>query len=382
MSEQLVNLAGIMGKDVLNLSDGTLLGKVQGVVIGEDNKVCGVKLRKKALGGAVMVIPFAAVKAFGSMVTVMTAEETVEGRDFLGKTVITMDGTTLGRVWELAFDAATGEVKEVMLKGSLLSERLDDKGVLPGDKIVCFGKDVVIAAEGVQLEDIQTPEEDFYGDGQAVDELLNEMDAAESMDEMDAADFSEESYEEVFDDMTESISKTIERTIRRVKDEVTSDKFKEQTEKFIDNFGEQTKGLLGELREKIKQIDTDSIKEEIKSKVAQKDEHEELAFMIVGQLKGKTVAKPLLNEDGTAIVWPGQVIGLKEAKQAIQVGKLQELLELATVSLYQEEAEAEAAEAEIEVEIIVAEGDEEVSEDEEAFIQETVAQMEEAEKNE
>ena len=100
--------------------------------------------------------------------------------------------------------------------------------------------------------------------------------------------------------------------------------------------------------------------------------------MIVGQLKGKTVEKPLLNEDGTAIVWPGQVIGLKEAKQAIQAGKLQELLELATVSLYQEEVK----EDEIEVEIIVAEGDSESSEDEEAFIQETVAQMEEAEKNE
>ena len=378
MSEQLVNLGSIMGKDVLNLTDGTLLGKVQSVVIGEDNKVSGIKVRKKAIGSGVMVIPFAAVKAFGSMVTVLSAEETTDGRDFLGKTVITMDGTTLGRVWELAFDAATGEVKEVMLKGSLLSERLDDKGVLPGEKIVCFGKDVVIAAEGINMEDFQVPQEEFYGDGQAVDDLLNEMDATEAGEDLEADDIIEESYEEVFDDMTESISKTIERTIRRVKDEVTSDKFKEQTEKFIDNFGEQTKGLLSELREKIKQIDTDSIKEEIRSKVGQKDEHEELAFMIVGQLKGKTVEKPLLNEDGTAIVWPGQVIGLKEAKQAIQAGKLQELLELATVSLYQEEVK----EDEIEVEIIVAEGDSESSEDEEAFIQETVAQMEEAEKNE
>ena len=44
-----------------------------------------------------------------------------------------------------------------------------------------------------------------------------------------------------------------------------------------------------------------------------------------------------MDEDGNVIVWPGQIIGKEEVKQALRSGKLQELLDAATVSLLEEE---------------------------------------------
>lgn len=370
MGEQLINLGSIMGKDVLNLADGAFIGKIQGVVIGQENKVSGIKLKRKGLGGSASMIPFANVKAFGNMVTVMGTDGIADGKEVLGKSVITADGISLGRVWELSFDAETGVVEEIVLKGSLLKERFDDKGILSGAKILSFGKDAVIAMEGTSLEDVEDIQEDMYGDWQAVDEALNELDAEEAAEGAQDGAEKEESFEEVFDEMTESLGKTLERTIRRVKDEVTSEKFKDQTEKFIDTFSEQTKGLLGDLREKIKQVDTETLKEEIKSKVSRKDnQEEELAFVIVGQLQGKTVEKPLLDGEGNSIIWPGQIIGLEEVKKAIRGGKLQELLDLATVSLHEPVQPKESTEADL-------------TPEDSAFIQEEIQQMKQAEQNE
>ena len=112
----------------------------------------------------------------------------------------------------------------------------------------------------------------------------------------------------------------------------------------------------------------------------------------------------MLDEDGNVVVWPGQIIGKEEIKAALRGGKLQDLLDMATVSLLKEEPavsmeEAEDEEPEIEVEVIVdeafaaEESDEtepeievevfveepELSEEDAAFIAEEAAKMEQAE---
>ena len=155
------------------------------------------------------------------------------------------------------------------------------------------------------------------------------------------------------------------------------------------------------MREWVKNIDTDSIK----SKITRKEEPEDvLAADLVSQLENLTVEKPVLDEDGNVVVWPGQIIGKEEIKAALRGGKLQDLLDMATVSLLKEEPavsveEAEDEEPEIEVEVIVdeafaaEESDEtepeievevfveepELSEEDAAFIAEEAAKMEQAE---
>ena len=386
----LVNVGSIMGKDILNLADGTMIGKVCGVALTPDNKVAGLKVKEKKFMGNVNIVPFENVKAFGATITLndIDGAACAEIRDAIGKNVITADGNLLGRVEELAFDSENGQVAEIVIKGELMETMVGGRGILPGEKIVSFGKDVVVAAENITAEDFHIPAEEFYGDWKTMDEVLEEIESADDVS-FDEDGFEQQSEEEQVESTIEGITKTMEDAFNKLKDEVTSDKFKEQTDRFIDRFGDEAKNLFNEMRLWVKNIDTDGLKEDIKSKINRREEPEDvLAADLVAQLEDLTVEKPVLDEDGNVIVWPGQIIGKEEVKTALRCGKLQDLLDLATVSLLEErETAAEAAEditeptAEKAEDTAVKEAEEEqpVSEEDAAFIAEEAAKMEEAE---
>lgn len=398
---ELMNLGSIMGKELLNLSDGTMLGKVCGVVLTPDCKVAGLKVRERKLMGNTTTVAFENVKAFGATITLHGVSSVLvpETRNVLGKNVITADGNLLGRVEELAFDIETGTVEEIVIQGELMDTMLGGRGILPGDRLLRFGKDVVIAAENITAEDFQQPEEAFYGDWKAMDEVLNEIDretaASETVDEESEKAFRVETT-------IDGLTKTVEETIQKLKEEVTSDRVKEQTDRLIDRIGEETKTLFNEVRLLVKNIDTETLK----NKVGRKDTPEDsLAADLEEQLKGLTVEKPVLDVDGNVVAWPGQVLDREKIKTALRVGVLQELLDLATVHLespvsdVDEEETTEAVqsdtveviaseEPEIEVEIIVddyveldvdVEAANETVSDEDAFIAEEAAKMAEAE---
>lgn len=383
----LINIGSIMGKEILNLADGTMIGKVYGVALTSDKKVAGLKVKEKKFMGNVNIVPFENVRAFGATITVNDVDGATcaEIRDALGKNVITADGNLLGRVEELAFDEKSGEVAEIVIRGELMDTMTGGRGILPGEKIVSFGKDVVIAAENITAEDFHIPAEEFYGDWKSVDEMLDEIDAVDgvSFDE----DGFEEKVEEPLEKTIDGFTKAMEDAVGKLKDEVTSDKFKEQTERFIDRFGEEAKGLFNEMRDWVKNIDTDGLKEDIKNKMNRREEPEDvLAADLVQQLEDLTVEKPLLDEEGNVIVWPGQIIGKEEIKTALRSGKLQDLLDLATVSLLEdakpaaEEYEEDTAPAETGAEEDAAcEEKAPLSEEDAAFIAEEAAKIEEAE---
>lgn len=383
----LINIGSIMGKEILNLADGTMIGKVYGVALTSDKKVAGLKVKEKKFMGNVNIVPFENVRAFGATITVNDVDGATcaEIRDALGKNVITADGNLLGRVEELAFDEKSGEVAEIVIKGELMDTMTGGRGILPGEKIVSFGKDVVIAAENITAEDFHIPAEEFYGDWKSVDEMLDEIDAVDgvSFDE----DGFEERVEEPLEKTIDGFTKAMEDAVGKLKDEVTSDKFKEQTERFIDRFGEEAKGLFNEMRDWVKNIDTDGLKEDIKNKMNRREEPEDvLAADLVQQLEDLTVEKPLLDEEGNVIVWPGQIIGKEEIKTALRSGILQDLLDLATVSLLEdakpaaEEYEEDTAPAETGAEEDAAcEEKAPLSEEDAAFIAEEAAKIEEAE---
>ena len=401
---ELINIGSIMGKELLNLSDGTMVGKVCGVVLTPDCKVAGLKVRERKLMSGTITVAFENIKSFGATITLHGVSNVMaqETRTVLGKNVITADGNLLGRVEELAFDMETGIVEEVVIQGELMDTMLGGRGILPGDKLLNFGKDVVIAVDNITAADFQQPEEGFYGDWKAMDEVLDsiESETAEVFDEQDAAaDNTEKSSR--LENTIDGLTKTLEETIQKLKDEVTSDRVKDQTDRLIDRVGEETKNIFNELRLMVKNIDTEAIK----NKIGRKDTPEDtLAADLEEQMKGLTVEKPVLDADGNVIAWPGQTLDKEKIKIALQAGALQELLDFATVSLEQapsEEVQPESVEVvseeepEIEVEIIVddilevaetAEDivvEETISEDvlseEDAFIAEEAAKMEAAE---
>ena len=401
---ELINIGSIMGKELLNLSDGTMVGKVCGVVLTPDCKVAGLKVRERKLMSGTITVAFENIKSFGATITLHGVSNVMaqETRTVLGKNVITADGNLLGRVEELAFDMETGIVEEVVIQGELMDTMLGGRGILPGDKLLNFGKDVVIAVDNITAADFQQPEEGFYGDWKAMDEVLDsiESETAEVFDEQDAAaDNTEKSSR--LENTIDGLTKTLEETIQKLKDEVTSDRVKDQTDRLIDRVGEETKNIFNELRLMVKNIDTEAIK----NKIGRKDTPEDtLAADLEEQMKGLTVEKPVLDADGNVIAWPGQVLDKEKIKIALQAGALQELLDFDTVSLEQApsaEVQPESVEVvseeepEIEVEIIVddilevaetAEDivveetiSEEVLSEEDAFIAEEAAKMEAAE---
>ena len=406
---ELINIGSIMGKELLNLSDGTMVGKVCGVVLTPDCKVAGLKVRERKLMSGTITVAFENIKSFGATITLHGVSNVMaqETRTVLGKNVITADGNLLGRVEELAFDMETGIVEEVVIQGELMDTMLGGRGILPGDKLLNFGKDVVIAVDNITAADFQQPEEGFYGDWKVMDEVLDaiESETAEVFgDEDAAADNAEKSSR--LENTIDGLTKTLEETIQKLKDEVTSDRVKDQTDRLIDRVGEETKNIFNELRLMVKNIDTEAIK----NKIGRKDTPEDtLAADLEEQMKGFTVEKPVLDADGNVIAWPGQILDKEKIKIALQAGVLQELLDFATVSLEQApsaEVQQESVEVvseeepEIEVEIIVddilevaetaedivveeAVSEEVVSEDvlseEDAFIAEEAAKMEAAE---
>lgn len=397
---ELINIGSIMGKELLNLSDGTMLGKVCGVVLTPDCKVAGLKVRERKLMGSTTTVAFENIKAFGATITLHGATNVMapETRTVLGKNVITADGNLLGHVEELAFDAETGAVAEIVIQGELMDTMLGGRGILPGEKLLSFGKDVVVADENITAEDFQKPEEGFYGDWKAMDEVLDEIDGDNAQEDANTESADADKASRV-ESTIDGLTRTVEETIQKLKDEVTSDRVKDQTDRLIDRIGEETKNLFNEVRLLVKNIDTDSLK----SKIRKDTPEDSLAADLEEQLQGLTVEKPVLDADGNVVAWPGQVIDKEKIKTALRAGVLQELLDMTIVKLEQEPAADTAEEPEIEVEIIVEDmvedddtevsteepeieveisvGEDAVAADaeEEAFIAEEAAKMEAAE---
>ena len=90
---ELINIGSIMGKELLNLADGTMLGKVCGVVLTPDCKVAGLKVRERKLMGSTVTVAFENVKSFGATITLHGVSNVLaaETRTVLGKNVITAD---------------------------------------------------------------------------------------------------------------------------------------------------------------------------------------------------------------------------------------------------------------------------------------------------
>lgn len=381
---KLINIGSIMGKNILDVTEGSMIGKVSGVALAQDNKVAGLKVKQKKFMGTAMLVPFENVKAFGPTITLTGVEGSVytELREAIGKEVITADGNLLGRVEEFAFDSETGVVEEVVIKGDLVENMIGGRGILAGSKILTFGKDVVVADENLSADDFRVPEEDFYGDWKMMDEMLDEIDDNDQEADDDRDEDDSEGERQGVEGTIDGITKTVGETFSKLKDEVTSDRFQEQTDRFIDRFSEETKSLFNILRLRVKNFDMDEFKEDLKNRMNHREEPEDiLAADLAAQLNDLTVEKPVLDEEGNVIVWPGQIIGKEEIKVALRSGKLQDLLDLATVSLLNNPAPANPAQSEEEVETAeeAPVEEEQITEDDAAFIAEEAAKMEEAE---
>ena len=321
-----VNVGSMVGKDVLNLDNGTFVGKAQNILVNSASQsVAGVLLRQKGLLGSKNMVALEDIKAFGShtiTLSNMSAAPSSEGVSIINMPVVTIDGTVLGKIIDFAFDPASGLIGEYVLSGGLLKDQPFGKGVLRGEQVSAIGHEVVIAQEKITLDDLYPPEEETYQSWQEIDELMDDLQSTP-----------DEELDDVLEDFTEKINETIdevESKLQNVNVDDFSEKLKGQAEKFTADAME----LFGSLRDKLKEnkIDADSLKEDLKAKFASKNSAEDSETILIGQieeqLKGSTVQKPVIDAGGNVIIWPGQLIGQEEIKQAISAGKLQDLINL------------------------------------------------------
>ena len=120
MEQQMINFGSILGKDILNIGDGSFVGTVQGLLIDEkERKVIGIILKNKSRlsNKAKSVIAFGQIKSLtGDLVTVIdSGEVALEGKNIIGLSVITADGVFLGKTVDFTF-AKDGRICEYILK--------------------------------------------------------------------------------------------------------------------------------------------------------------------------------------------------------------------------------------------------------------------------
>lgn len=332
MEQQLTNFGSILGKDILNITDGAFAGTVQGAVIEpKSRKVLGLVLKQKNLlsNKSKSAIPFAQIKSLnGDLVTVISAKESaLEGRNIIGMSVITADGVFLGKIVDFAFDKE-GVIKEYILKDGVMKGLPNDRGALSDEDIYTIGKDAVIAKEGLTEGEFAITDEDIYGDWQKVDEILDDMEPAEADAEKKTAN--EESYEEHFDEVTGKIGKAFSEAGHKIK-EIDTGKMCGTIKTQAGKLGDGFLSFCADLKDHVKsrKYEKEAAKaEEASAKKAAEPVNLEIDFDdLAKQFTGMSVNRPLLDDDGNVLVWSGQEITADILRDSEKVGKLDVLLD-------------------------------------------------------
>ncbi len=333
MEQQLTNFGSILGKDMLNINDGSFAGTVQGALIDmNERKVLGFALKQKNLltNKAKSVIPYEQVKSLnGDLVTVTDANEAaLDGKNIIGLSVITADGVFLGKVVDFAFDKE-GLIAEYILKDGVMKGLPNDRGAISNLDVYTIGKDAIIAKEGLTQGEFAITDEDIYGDWQKVDEILDSM--ADEEEEAPKKEFEySEAYEEHFDEVTGKIGKAFSDAGQKIKD-IDTEKVRSNIKTQANKLGDGFLGICANFKDRAKS--RKYAKEAAKAEAASAQKANEPANTeidfddLAKQFSGRSVQRPLLDDDGNVLVWSGQEITADILRDSEKAGKLDALLD-------------------------------------------------------
>ena len=333
MEQQMINFGSILGKDILNIGDGSFVGTVQGMLIDEkERKVIGIILKNKSRlsNKAKSVIAFGQIKSLtGDLVTVIdSGEVALEGKNIIGLSVITADGVFLGKTVDFTF-AKDGRICEYILKDGVMKGLPNDRGALNDDDILTIGKEAIIAREGLTQGEFAITDEDIYGDWEKVDEILADISDEENTEEKKTK--SDGSYEEHFDEVTEKIGKAFSEAGEKIKN-IDTDKMRSKLKMHANKLSEGFFGLCAEIKgySKYHKYDKEAAKaEEMQAEKAHEPHNTEIDFAdLAKQFAGKIVYGHLTDDEGNILASYGQEISAEMLKNSEKAGKLDELLEL------------------------------------------------------
>ena len=148
----------IKGFPVVNLTDGSLVGRVQDLIINPlAKKVEGLVVGEKGfLKGRLSQIPFEQIYNIGKDVLIIkekeqeatseTSASLEEFRDysFLGSSVVSSQGDYIAKVQDFTFSVQTGAIKELLLYDIPKQDKKDKNVFLSIEGVLNLGKDYVI----------------------------------------------------------------------------------------------------------------------------------------------------------------------------------------------------------------------------------------------
>ncbi len=202
----------IKGYPVVNLADGTLLGRVQDLIINPlEKKVKGLIVGEKGfLKGKTRQIPFMQIYNIGKDVLLIRDEEQTqipaaetyvpleEFKDysFLGSSVVSSQGDYIAKVQDFTFSVQTGDIKDLLLYDFPARNKKDKNIFLSIDGVLNLGKDYVIASpdyisyireeekasqteqtgQKEQIKQLEQPEKIFQDDSPAAEYKISSED--------------------------------------------------------------------------------------------------------------------------------------------------------------------------------------------------------------
>jgi len=317
MVDKKVRALDALGKETILLKDGSLQGKVQSLVVDEQQRsVKGIFVRLKKLLNNLSYSPLERIQAFGTQgVTLkdeLVQDNTGSGyRDILGMPVITLDGSMLGKIDDYIFDTETGLIEEYILSGGLVKDRFQGKANLSGERISLIGKDVILATADLSDEDLE--EAVFFGEEDP--DLIKDENEEERKDFRENLQETKEFVGEKFNEGKKSAEKIWNQTLSTAKS---------LSERFVVKAGE----LGAEAKDSLEKLNVKREQWQEKLKDAKKISKSDLGDKLLAELRGKTVSATLYSDDNELIVEAGATITDEVITKAIELEKTYELMQL------------------------------------------------------
>lgn len=280
-------------KDVLNMDNGDLAGRITGVLMtASPLRVAAFAYRMEEEDGARMAFcDLSLVTDIDQQVVVISGSQAYlpsDVKSVLGLSCLDAEGKLLGKIVDFAWTSADGHVTEIVVKGKETTY-----GLAVSD-IAKLGSGAVI---------LNVPEA-----GAHKSDYQRAANAAESSDDM------EEMMRSLIRRVGATLSEAGQKVGERVK-QIDTEEINRDINRFTERVGKEIRTVIDNLSEQSKTTRNATMQSEITS--------------VLRDLEGFTVTSPVYDNDGLLIILPGHAINEDVVRRSIESDKLAELYRVA-----------------------------------------------------
>ena len=280
-------------KDVLNMDNGDLAGRITGVLMtASPLRVAAFAYRMEEEDGARMAFcDLSLVTDIDQQVVVISGSQAYlpsDVKSVLGLSCLDAEGKLLGKIVDFAWTSADGHVTEIVVKG----------------KETAYGlsvSDIANLWSGAVI--LNVPEA-----GAHKSDYQRAANAAESSDDM------EEMMRSLIRRVGATLSEAGQKVGERVK-QIDTEEINRDINRFTERVGKEIRTVIDNLSEQSKTTRNATMQSEITS--------------VLRDLEGFTVTSPVYDNDGLLIILPGHAINEDVVRRSIESDKLAELYRVA-----------------------------------------------------